>query len=61
MMSGASCPPKPGGLGQKLLAEVAAIVRRGIETFGGTGQSLGKGKVMTLSAITLSIKPVDRS
>ena len=33
------------------------IVRRGIETFGGTGQSLVKGKVMTLSAIGLSIKP----
>jgi hypothetical protein len=33
------------------------IVRRGIETFGGTGQSLVKGVVMTLSAIGLSIKP----
>jgi hypothetical protein len=32
-------------------------VRRGIETFGGTGQSLVKGVVMTLSAIGLSIKP----
>ena len=33
------------------------LVRRGIETFGGTGQSLVKGKVITLSAIGLSIKP----
>ncbi len=33
------------------------VVRRGIETFGGTGQSLVKGVVMTLSAIGLSIKP----
>ncbi len=33
------------------------VVRRGIETFGGTGASLVKGVVMTLSAIGLSIKP----
>jgi hypothetical protein len=33
------------------------IVRRGIETFGGTGPSLVKGVVMNLSAIGLSIKP----
>ena len=33
------------------------VVRRGIETFGGTGQSLVKGVVMTLPAIGLSIKP----
>lgn len=33
------------------------VVRRGIETFGGTGQSLVKGVVMTLSAIGLSVKP----
>jgi hypothetical protein len=33
------------------------IVRRGIETFGGTGPSLVKGVVMNLSAIALSIKP----
>jgi hypothetical protein len=33
------------------------VVRRGIETFGGTGQSLVKGVVMSLSAIGLSIKP----
>jgi hypothetical protein len=33
------------------------VVRRGIETFGGTGPSLVKGAVVTLSAIGLSIKP----
>lgn len=33
------------------------VVRRGIETFGGTGPSLVKGKVISLSAIGLSIKP----
>jgi hypothetical protein len=33
------------------------VVRRGIETFGGTGQSLVKGVVISLSAIGLSIKP----
>lgn len=33
------------------------VVHRGIETFGGTGESLVKGVVMTLSAIALSIKP----
>jgi len=33
------------------------VVRRGIETFGGTGQSLVKGVVMPLSAIGLSVKP----
>jgi hypothetical protein len=32
------------------------IVRRGIETFGGTGPSLVKGVVTNLSAIALSIK-----
>lgn len=32
-------------------------VRRGIETFGGTGPSLVKGVVVTLSAIGLSVKP----
>jgi len=34
-----------------------SVVRRGIETFGGPGQSLVKGVVMTLSAVALSIKP----
>jgi hypothetical protein len=33
------------------------VVGRGIETFGGTGPSLVKGVVTTLSAIGLSIKP----
>lgn len=33
------------------------VVRRGIETYGGTGDSLVKGVVMKLSAIALSIKP----
>jgi len=33
------------------------VVRRGIETFGGTGPSLVKGVVISLSAIGLSIKP----
>ena len=33
------------------------VVHRGIETFGGTGPSLVKGVVITLSAIALSIKP----
>ena len=33
------------------------VVRRGIETFGGTRPSLVKGKVISLSAIGLSIKP----
>lgn len=33
------------------------IVRRGIKTFGGTGPSLVKGVVQTLSAVALSVKP----
>jgi hypothetical protein len=33
------------------------VVRRGIETFGGTGDSLVKGVVIKLSAIGLSVKP----
>lgn len=33
------------------------LVRRGIETFGGTGPSLVKGVVQNLSATALSIKP----
>jgi hypothetical protein len=33
------------------------MVRRGIETFGGTGKSLVKGVITTLSAVGLSIKP----
>jgi hypothetical protein len=33
------------------------VVHRGIETFGGTGKSLVKGVLATLSAIGLSVKP----
>jgi hypothetical protein len=33
------------------------VVRRGIETFGGTGDSLVKGVVLKLSVIALIIKP----
>jgi hypothetical protein len=33
------------------------VVHRGIETFGGTGPSVVKGKVVSLSAIGLSVKP----
>ena len=33
------------------------MVRRGIETFGATGDSLVKGVVVSLSAIALSVKP----
>jgi hypothetical protein len=33
------------------------LVRRGVETFGGTGQSLVKGVMQELSAIALSVKP----
>jgi hypothetical protein len=32
-------------------------VRRGIETYGGKGESLVKGVVVNLSAIALSVKP----
>ena len=35
----------------------SVFVRRGIETFGGTGPSLVKGVIQELSAIPLSIKP----
>jgi hypothetical protein len=33
------------------------MVRRGIETFGGKGQSLVKGVMMNLAATALSVKP----
>ena len=47
-----------GAVGIQISQPVGRIVvRRGIETFGGTGQSLVKGVVTTLSAIGLSIKP----
>lgn len=47
-----------GAVGVQISKRIDSIVvRRGIETFGGTGQSLVKGVVMTLSAIPLSVKP----
>jgi len=47
-----------GAVGIQISRPVGRIVvRRGIETFGGTGQSLVKGVVMTLSAVGLSVKP----
>ena len=43
-----------GAVGVQISKPVGRIVvRRGIETFGGTGESLVKGVVMTLSAINL--------
>lgn len=47
-----------GAVGIQISQPVGSIVvRHGIETFGGTGQSLVKGVVTTLTAIGLSIKP----
>jgi hypothetical protein len=47
-----------GAVGMQISQPVGEItVRRGIETFGGTGDSLVKGVVVKLSAIALSIKP----
>jgi hypothetical protein len=47
-----------GAVGIQISQPVGQItVRRGVETYGGTGDSLVKGAVMTLSAIALSIKP----
>lgn len=47
-----------GSVGLQISQPVGRIVvRRGIETFGGTGDSLVKGVVMKLSAIALSVKP----
>ena len=47
-----------GAVGIQISQPVGEIaVRRGIETFGGTGDSLVKGVVVKLSAIGLSIKP----
>ncbi|HUC68710.1 MAG TPA: hypothetical protein VMA53_25060 [Stellaceae bacterium] len=47
-----------GAVGIQISQPVGRIaVRRGIETYGGTGESLVKGVVVTLSAIALSIKP----
>jgi hypothetical protein len=47
-----------GAVGIQISQPVGQIkVRRGIETFGGTGKSLVKGVVTELSAVALSIKP----
>ena len=47
-----------GAVGLQISQPVGRIVvRRGIETFGGTGDSLVKGVVMQLPATPLSIKP----
>ena len=47
-----------GAVGIQISQPVGEItVRRGIETYGGTGDSLVKGVVVRLSAIALSIKP----
>lgn len=46
-----------GAVGIQISQPVGSIiVRHGIETFGGTGQSLVKGVVTTLTAIGLSVK-----
>jgi hypothetical protein len=47
-----------GAVGIQISQPVGEItVRRGIETFGGTGDSLVKGVVLRLSATAISIKP----
>lgn len=47
-----------GAVGAQLSRPVGRLaVRRGIETFGGTGPSLVKGVVQSLPAVALSIKP----
>jgi hypothetical protein len=47
-----------GAVGIQVSQPVGSIeVLRGIETYGGTGDSLVKGVVVTLSAIALSVKP----
>jgi hypothetical protein len=47
-----------GAVGIQISQPVGQItVRRGIETFGGTGDSLVKGVVLKLPATALSIKP----
>jgi|GEM_PF-4109848 len=46
-----------GAVGIQISQQIGRlVVRRGIETFGGTGESLVKGVVMKLSATGLSIK-----
>lgn len=47
-----------GAVGVQISQPVGRIsIRRGIETFGGAGESLVKGVMLTLSAIGLSVKP----
>lgn len=47
-----------GAVGIQVSKVIGSLtVKRGIETFGGVGQSLVKGVVMTLAATPLSIKP----
>ena len=47
-----------GAVGIQISQPVGEItVRRGIETYGGTGDSLVKGVVVRLPAVALSIKP----
>jgi hypothetical protein len=47
-----------GAVGVQVSQPVGEIkLRRGIETYGGTGQSLVKGVVANLSAVALSVKP----
>jgi hypothetical protein len=47
-----------GAVGIQISQPVGQIkIRRGIETFGGAGNSLVKGVVVKLSAIALSLKP----
>jgi hypothetical protein len=47
-----------GAVGIQISQPVGRIkVRRGVETFGGAGDSLVKGVVVKLSAIALSVKP----
>ena len=47
-----------GAVGIQISQPIGKInVRRGIETFGGTGKSLVKGVVTELSAVALSVKP----
>ena len=47
-----------GAVGVQVSQPMGSLhVRRGIETFGATGDSLVKGVVVSLSAIALSIKP----
>ena len=47
-----------GAVGVQISQPIGHLfIRRGIETFGGTGPSLVKGVVQTLSAVALSVKP----